>query len=238
MGIALTFSSFSRCGAARVGTQVNGCGLPQLSSLNGSAVIPVHVFLFLLFRPWIIPGTQILRPATVGVPSDLLLPNEKQSVKGAMLSELQPGRKRKLPPSRPSISRASERARAATSDPAPDTSVGRRQRQPQISCDFCRHKKLKCDRARPCSNCVARGQACHGGPAAPFAPGLSNSTDILERLCRLEQAVFSAKDASNSQHNSPQAAGFRMETKPSTGCLPTPSLTELDYPFVGDIAVS
>lgn len=33
-------------------------------------------------------------------------------------------------------------------------------RQSPISCQFCRSKKLKCDRGHPCSNCVARRVVC------------------------------------------------------------------------------
>lgn len=39
-----------------------------------------------------------------------------------------------------------------------------RRRQPQISCDFCRSKKLKCDRGRPCLNCSVRKVPCDGPP--------------------------------------------------------------------------
>lgn len=33
-------------------------------------------------------------------------------------------------------------------------------RQEPVSCEFCRKKKLKCDRGAPCSNCSARKIAC------------------------------------------------------------------------------
>ncbi|KAK4208234.1 hypothetical protein QBC37DRAFT_379277 [Rhypophila decipiens] len=103
-----------------------------------------------------------------------------------------------------------------------------RQRQPQTSCDFCRLKKLKCDRAKPCSTCVARRRPCNGPPTpeatlsssdgqitpdsegTPRAPiagitkrrsGLFAVTtdapnDVLDRLRRLEEAVFGPPDAS------------------------------------------
>lgn len=32
------------------------------------------------------------------------------------------------------------------------------------SCDFCRGRKLRCDRPLPCTNCVSRGKQCHFGP--------------------------------------------------------------------------
>lgn len=60
-----------------------------------------------------------------------------------------------------------------------DTAVAddgpRRRRQPQVSCNFCRSKKLKCDRGQPCSNCNARGIRCDGQdmPAAVSSAALS-----------------------------------------------------------------
>lgn len=78
-----------------------------------------------------------------------------------------------------------------------------RQRQPQTSCDFCRLKKLKCDRAQPCSTCVTRGQPCDGPPvpiianhsqstlgATPPAVPTGNEQNIFNRLRSLEEAVF------------------------------------------------
>ncbi|KZL79646.1 hypothetical protein CI238_11038 [Colletotrichum incanum] len=76
----------------------------------------------------------------------------------------------------------------------------KRQRQPQVSCDLCRKKKLKCDRENPCSSCVIRGLPCTGQPSSrkpvpqtsngnlPLSIGSDGS--ILGRLRKLEHAVF------------------------------------------------
>src|SRR5688500_9098490 len=70
----------------------------------------------------------------------------------------------------------------------------RRGRQPQVSCDFCRQKKLKCGPQRPCLNCLTRSFPCDGGvtsqPAAGDADSRNPLKEIQERLRRLEQAVF------------------------------------------------
>ncbi|KAK0649240.1 hypothetical protein B0T16DRAFT_127478 [Cercophora newfieldiana] len=82
--------------------------------------------------------------------------------------------------------------------PSSDAHAGpaRRARQPQISCDFCRSRKLRCGPERPCPHCLARDQPCEGGSASRAAPTDANLTEILQRLRRLEQAVFSVnKDA-------------------------------------------
>jgi hypothetical protein len=44
-------------------------------------------------------------------------------------------------------------------------------RQEAVSCEFCRKKKLKCDRLANCSNCRARKLPCS------IAIGIQKSTD-------------------------------------------------------------
>ncbi|KAF2278873.1 uncharacterized protein EI97DRAFT_363207, partial [Westerdykella ornata] len=89
-------------------------------------------------------------------------------------------------------------------------------RQPQVSCDSCRQKKLKCDRRDPCSSCRARGLDCTG-QLQPLPTHQSNvhvaldatstRTDesILGRLAALEQAVFGSSKVSTTSinHSSP-----------------------------------
>lgn len=69
-------------------------------------------------------------------------------------------------------------------------------RQDIISCQFCRQKKLKCDRQHPCSNCASRGNICRHSSRAPSVdrgrdtngPTL-DAKSILSRLQRLEELV-------------------------------------------------
>lgn len=47
--------------------------------------------------------------------------------------------------------------------PIPDQAVGPTKRsawQQPASCEFCRLKKIRCDKQRPCSSCVARDTTC------------------------------------------------------------------------------
>ncbi|RMZ08299.1 hypothetical protein D0860_04709 [Hortaea werneckii] len=95
-----------------------------------------------------------------------------------------------------------------------------RTRQEPVSCDFCRRKKLKCDRTPSCSNCQARSITCiYQGSltkphvaVAPYATseaGLrAENTLIKERLQRLEQAVFGQSDGN-------QAADSTFESQPA-----------------------
>ncbi|GAP85140.2 hypothetical protein SAMD00023353_2200750 [Rosellinia necatrix] len=84
----------------------------------------------------------------------------------------------------------------------PTPQAGRR--QPQTSCLNCRVKKIKCDRGAPCASCTIRGIPCTGqdqaGPKPVVVPqrktpGPGVDASVLERLARLENAVFG--DAQN-----------------------------------------
>ena len=120
----------------------------------------------------------------------------------------------------------------------PDTRTARSRRQPQVSCDLCRHKKLKCDRGRPCSNCVARGKECRGGPVFPSVSGGAAATaDILERLRRLEDAVFANKGGVPEDVQDQELVRTRGTIATTPHPLPTPS-TDLDYPSIVDNGVS
>jgi hypothetical protein len=120
-------------------------------------------------------------------------------------------------------------------------SLARRTRQPQISCDFCRHKKLKCGPERPCPNCLVRNQPCHGSHATPPTSSDAhslNASEILERLRRLEQAVFlpsetGAPSASASSHL-PDPVAQNLHPRRVNRA----KSVDLDYPEAPDTLVS
>lgn len=134
--------------------------------------------------------------------------------------------------------------RGASASTAPEPEATRRRRQPQISCNFCRSKKLKCDRAQPCFNCRSRGIACDGQqtpqqpspqqqdeqPASFSQQNQHDAPDILERLRRLEDAVF-GPTASSPKH---------QDDTPASSSATRPVITqrdrsaELDYNKPGD----
>ncbi|KAI0882950.1 putative fungal-specific transcription factor [Annulohypoxylon maeteangense] len=69
----------------------------------------------------------------------------------------------------------------------------RRRDKPQLSCNLCRRRKLRCDRQQPsCSSCLLRGQACtyaeNQGLAMPpdrtAVPSLHNRIVYLESLVK------------------------------------------------------
>ncbi|KAK0609680.1 hypothetical protein B0T17DRAFT_129516 [Bombardia bombarda] len=121
----------------------------------------------------------------------------------------------------------------------PGLARGHGRRQPQVSCDFCRLKKLKCDRARPCSSCVARRQSCNG--ILPTASASSTSTtphhltdhtsgndtsQILQRLERLERAVFAG-----SRTELPESSSSALQ-QPLKGWNGDDDPTEFQHPYV------
>lgn len=108
-------------------------------------------------------------------------------------------------------------------------------RQPQVSCDSCRRKKLKCDRGQPCGSCRTRGIAC----TTPPAPGCreegneitrprhpletsptgaeSNASikSLLARVAVLEHTVFRGGAAPAAFHHTPAASNASPYNTPS-----------------------
>ncbi|KAL2415430.1 putative transcription factor lepB [Exophiala dermatitidis] len=96
----------------------------------------------------------------------------------------------------------------------------KRPRQEPVSCQFCRSKKLKCDRQQPCSNCVTRGLPCdgHGQPPHKVPAQVEGQNDsILARLKRLEEIVL-GPSATNSigVNQIPQLSSGLPQSRPTT----------------------
>lgn len=85
-------------------------------------------------------------------------------------------------------------------------------RQDPVSCQFCRSKKLKCDRRQPCSNCSARGVTCQPVARHPLqAPQddkrqspFPENVEILARLKTLEDKVSAMDNISFLSTQSPR----------------------------------
>ncbi|KAI1619879.1 hypothetical protein EDD37DRAFT_196347 [Exophiala viscosa] len=84
-----------------------------------------------------------------------------------------------------------------------------RPRQDPVSCEFCRSKKLKCDRQQPCSNCATRGLSCNGqsirSPRHIRPSSNDDSASVLARLKRLEDIVIGP-----STQGSPALVGLKQ----------------------------
>ncbi|PIG81878.1 hypothetical protein AARAC_003690 [Aspergillus arachidicola] len=61
--------------------------------------------------------------------------------------------------------------------PAPKRSAW----QQPVSCEFCRLKKVRCDKKRPCYNCTSRGFACeYASVIKPVQSSLGSNKDPSE----------------------------------------------------------
>ena len=76
-----------------------------------------------------------------------------------------------------------------------------RRRKEQLSCGFCRHRKLKCDRSRPCANCVKRGkqETCEFQNSRGDEQDLSKG-ELQKRLRRLEDLVLGVLHGQANAH--------------------------------------
>ncbi|KAL6812337.1 fungal-specific transcription factor domain-containing protein [Trichoderma camerunense] len=106
----------------------------------------------------------------------------------------------------------------------PSYDEGRRFR-PQLSCTYCRQKKLKCDRGHPCDNCAKRNlsQSCqYATPTTRSRTAqtrrVAYSSDISERVRHLENLVLSlAARNSGLQNQSADSATIRVAVPDNDG---------------------
>ncbi|KAI1734044.1 fungal-specific transcription factor domain-containing protein [Xylaria scruposa] len=71
----------------------------------------------------------------------------------------------------------------------------KKSRPEPASCEFCRSKKLRCNRVQPCSNCESRNVSCHflippSRSQRGQTPGTHQGTEIIARIKRLESLVL------------------------------------------------
>lgn len=87
-------------------------------------------------------------------------------------------------------------------------------RQPQTSCDSCRQKKLKCDRAEPCAACHTRGLTC--SLKSQHDTTKPEDSGILRRIAALEQAVFSRSLPPSQAEDPPSSCASPYLVRPQT----------------------
>lgn len=88
------------------------------------------------------------------------------------------------------------------------------------SCLVCRSRKIKCDRQKPCSNCVRQGVDCTYPPGPGRAPKNSckkPNPRILDRLSRIETLVRQLERQGN------------VENVDLTSAAPAPGLNLSEY---------
>ncbi|XWX01624.1 hypothetical protein V2A60_009652 [Cordyceps javanica] len=58
-----------------------------------------------------------------------------------------------------------------------------------LACVLCQHRKIKCDRNTPCSNCLKAGVTCTPSTPAPARKRRRPNQDLQERLARCEELL-------------------------------------------------
>lgn len=104
-------------------------------------------------------------------------------------------------------------------------------------CVSCRKRKVKCDKARPCSNCHRLKQLCTYDTGDSLAtaqemnPSVGND-DIRERVARLE-ALMATMMSRESNHSSPSSAHSQVENGQPYSGNPQTRLPNTSVKFVG-----
>ncbi|CAG9983177.1 unnamed protein product [Clonostachys byssicola] len=136
----------------------------------------------------------------------------------------------------------------------PRPSTSRRRDKPQLSCNLCRHKKLRCDRQQPCYNCAGRGVSCiyaqnpnNGVPSSSIGepqPTLQDRLTHLERLVKVLMPGPSSQPSPNAVTASGTSGGVTSaqvldhtvvdtsaEIRSECGSI---SATATELPYIGD----
>ncbi|KAH7412751.1 hypothetical protein BKA64DRAFT_337135 [Cadophora sp. MPI-SDFR-AT-0126] len=117
--------------------------------------------------------------------------------------------------------------------------TSRQRFKPQLSCTFCRHRKLKCDRNLPCENCVKRNQAttcAYVHASAREKPsqvskansGGTASRDVQNQIRHLEEMVITLMNKTSKNRAvtaTPRNDLVTPETSPDHG-VPTSEESE------------
>ncbi|KAM0246564.1 hypothetical protein ACHAP5_004688 [Fusarium lateritium] len=89
-----------------------------------------------------------------------------------------------------------------------------------LACVLCQHRKIKCDRNTPCSNCVKANVTCTPSTPAPARKRRRPNQDLQERLARCEQLLKQYADGSvpspSAVGHSPAPNGSASDTYPAT----------------------
>lgn len=120
-------------------------------------------------------------------------------------------------------------------------------RQDPVSCQFCRSKKLKCDRRQPCSNCSARGVTCQ--PVARHTPQtprddkqhspFPENVEILARLKTLEDRVSAMGNGPFLSAQSPQQPSTSTPISRTSRSMPTTrTVVDEDYRTASELLVN
>ncbi|KAG6287311.1 hypothetical protein E4U46_004188 [Claviceps purpurea] len=95
-----------------------------------------------------------------------------------------------------------------------------------LACVLCQHRKIKCDRNSPCSNCIKANVTCIASTPAPARKRRRPNQDLQERLARCEELLKLYADG---------AVPGQAQTAAETA---TPPINETATPTVNETLVS
>ncbi|RAL04412.1 uncharacterized protein BO80DRAFT_347732 [Aspergillus ibericus CBS 121593] len=91
------------------------------------------------------------------------------------------------------------------------------------SCSSCRQRKVKCDRQRPCVNCVRSGVECAYPPGrgrAPKRPRGALNAQLSQRLSRLELIIRSFETSGNQGNSMLHPTGPTLQSSTAESGVP------------------
>ncbi|KAK1516886.1 fungal specific transcription factor [Colletotrichum costaricense] len=120
----------------------------------------------------------------------------------------------------------------------PQPSASRRRDKPQLSCNSCRRRKIRCDRQRPCRTCSCRGQDCvypetnDTIPPPKVTSSGAPNISLQDRLVHLEQLVTMLGSSENrtSQIGTPANIPTPIDDRSETGSMRS---SAMEHQYVG-----
>ncbi|KND86384.1 putative transcriptional regulatory protein [Tolypocladium ophioglossoides CBS 100239] len=89
-----------------------------------------------------------------------------------------------------------------------------------LACAICQHRKVKCDRKDPCSNCIKANVPCTSSTPAPMRRRRRPNQDLRERLARCEELLLQC--AGTDGGPATQSAKGLLPLTPATNGAPAP----------------
>ncbi|KAK2733505.1 fungal specific transcription factor domain-containing protein [Colletotrichum kahawae] len=104
-----------------------------------------------------------------------------------------------------------------------------------LACVLCQHRKIKCDRNTPCSNCIKANVTCTPSTPAPARKRRRPNQDLQERLARCEALLkqYATTGSETPPAGPPTVSSvFSPSTQPTPSSIagPSPSITQLPLP--------
>ncbi|KAK7420845.1 hypothetical protein QQZ08_010246 [Neonectria magnoliae] len=99
-----------------------------------------------------------------------------------------------------------------------------------LACVLCQHRKIKCDRNTPCSNCIKANVTCTPSTPAPARKRRRPNQDLQERLARCEHLLKQYADGSVPSPTSQMPQMSSRDDSQSDVSATTPTGSESQLP--------